>query len=330
MARLLQENLQMNIGSNRKFGDSAGRDYLFTWVPDGWPHEELAPLVERFKSDGNAKEPWTCSAHRKIQPGDRAYLLKHRKPIGIFGRGLVVGKPERKAEVEPGRSKWQVLLEFNASRGDVLCDPEENFFLDGRQLSQLPAPKRQWQHEASGITLLHDAARGIDSVIGGVGSTAAWSLQQPADKAVVEVVDQIRSRDAHRGFLMSPRARKAIEERAVHLAREHYIRSGYAVKVVGKPYDLLCESEGGRIVYVEVKGTQGTGREVLLTPNEVTFARDHNKQMALFVVSEIMVGSDDPDAPTASGGRQSVYEPWDINSGKLEPLGYSLTITAKD
>jgi hypothetical protein len=319
----------MNIGSSRKFGDDAGRDYVFTWVPDGWPHEELAALVERFKSDGNAREPWTCAAHKKIQPGDRAYLLKQRKPIGIFGRGLVVGNPERKTEVESGRSKWQVLLEFNASRGDVLCDPEENFFLDAEKLSQLLAAKTQWQHEASGITLQYDAARGIDDVIGGEGSTVAWTLQQPADEAVVEVVDQIRSRDARQGFLISPKARRAIEERAVQLARQHYLTSGYAVKVVGKPYDLLCEHESGRILYVEVKGTQGIGRDVLLTPNEVTFARDHKDQMALFVVSGIVVDYSDPEVATVSGGSQAIYEPWDIDSGELEPLGYSLTITKK-
>jgi hypothetical protein len=316
----------MNTKADRKFGDDAGRDYLFTWVPDGWPHEELVALVERFKSHGNAKEPWTCAAYRKIRPGDRAYLLKQRKPIGIFGRGLVVGNPERKADAEPGRGKWQALLEFDASRGDVLCDPEENFFLDEKQLSQLPAPKTQWQREASGTALLHEAARGIDNVIGGVGSTAAWTLQQPADEAVVEVVEQIKSRDAGQGFLMSPSRRRAIEQRAVQLAKEHYIAKGYAVKVLGKPYDLLCEADNGHAVYVEVKGTQLSGREVLLTPNEVTFARDHKDQMALFVVSKIVVDSNDPEVVVASGGSQAIYEPWDIDSGELEPLGYSLTI----
>jgi|GEM_PF-3866684 len=319
----------MNIESNQKVGEYAGRDYLFTWVPDGWPHEELAALVERFKSRGNAKEPWTCAAYRKIRPGDRAYLLKQRKPIGIFGRGLVVGTPERKADVEAGRGKWQVLLEFDASRGDVLCDPEENFFLDGEQLFPLPAPKTQWEHEASGITLVYDAARGIDNVIGQVTSTAAWTFQQPPDEAVVDVVEQIRSGGARQGFLMSPRARRAIEERAVQLAKEHYIAKGYTVRVRGKPYDLLCEGDNARVVYVEVKGTQLSGTEVLLTPNEVRFARDHKDQMALFVVSEIIVDSNDPEVPIASAGSQAIYEPWDIDNGQLEPLGYSLTITKK-
>ncbi len=237
----------MNMKPGIKFADE-GRDYLFTWVPDGWPHEELAALVGRFESHGNAKEPWTCAAHRRIRAGDRAYLLKQRKPIGIFGRGLVVGNPERKAEAEPGRGKWQVSLEFDASRGDVLCDPGKNFFLDEEQLSGLPVPKKQWRNEASGIALLPEAARGIDKVVSGVGSTAAWALQQPADEAVVDVAQQIRSRDAGQGFLMSPSKRRAIEQRAVELAKEHYTAKGYAVKVLGKPYDLLCESDGRRAV----------------------------------------------------------------------------------
>jgi hypothetical protein len=128
---------------------------------------------------------------------------------------------------------------------------------------------------------------------------------------------------------MSPMARRAIEERAVQLAKEHYVAKGYAVKVVGKPYDLLCEGENGHVVYVEVKGTQRSGMEVLLTPNEVTFAKEHKNQMALFVVSGIALDSNNPEVATASGGSQSIYEPWDIGSGELEPLGYSLTITKK-
>src|ERR1035438_5932303 len=64
-------------------------DYLFTWKMGGsWPHEALGALVNKFESVGVAEEEWTCLAHKRIRPGDRAYLLKQGKPPrGIFGRG---------------------------------------------------------------------------------------------------------------------------------------------------------------------------------------------------------------------------------------------------
>ena len=318
----------MEAGFSQTNNADEASDYLFTWVPHHWPHEKLVEFVRQFASDGHVEETWTCAAYRKIRPGDRAYLLKQGAPIGIFGRGRVLESPRRKEEGESGRGKWEVLLCFDASCGDVLCDPFEGFFIDEKQLSTVTAPKTQWQHRAAGVTLSYKAAREIDNLLTGARSIAAWTLQQGIDEAVIDVVEQMKSsRGAPQGFLMSPKARRAIEERAVELAKEHYKEKGYAVRVVGKPYDLLCEGKSGNKIYVEVKGTQGSGREVLLTPNEVAFARDHKHQMALFVISNIALCSDDPEAPTASGGDLAVYEPWDIDTCELDALGYSLTIT---
>ena len=167
-------------------GNEVRHDFLFTWKPErGWPHENLRKLVETFLSTGSAKEPWRCAAHKKIHPGDSAYLLKQGKPIGIFGRGTVVGNPKRRARTVPGEAHWEVLIGFEVSRDDVLWDPADRFLVDESQLLGL-APKKQWQTPASGITLGPVAARGIDSIISdslfiGRGQTT------PVDEAVLEV-----------------------------------------------------------------------------------------------------------------------------------------------
>jgi hypothetical protein len=304
-----------------------GHHNVFTWVPEGWPHPELVKFVDKFKSEGQVDEPWTCAAHKKIRPGDRVYLLKQRKPIGIFGIGRVLSEPARRKEIESGRGEWEVVLRFDASQGDVLCDPLEAFFVNEEQLLAIPVPKEQWQRRASGTTLAEEAARAIDEKIASASSKALWILQKDVDEAVVEVADQIMLSRTGQGFLLSPGVRRAIELRAVDLAKQHYEQRGYSVKVEGKPYDLLCTCEGRDSIYVEVKGTQGLGLEVLLTPNEVTHAREHKEQMALFVVSGITVSCVENGVPSATGGAVAIYEPWDIDSGELHTLGYSLTIT---
>jgi len=308
---------------------SEGHDYLFTWAPGHWPLEDLVRFVREFKLRGEVEEPWTCAAHKKIQPGDRAYLLKQHKPVGIFGRGRVVGEAVRRTENERGRGQWEVPLRFDESRGDVLCDPLEGFLVDEEQLFRIPVPRTQWRRQAAGTSLAEKAARAIDDRIAGAGSVAAWMLQKDIGNAVVEVADQIKLSRGGQGFLMSPRVRRAIELHAVGLAKQHYEQKGYSVKVKGKPYDLLCTSEGRGTIYVEVKGTQGSGLEVLLTPNEVMHARAHKDQVALFVVSGITVSSDESGIPSAQGGEKAIYEPWDIDCGDLQPLGYSLTITKR-
>ncbi len=318
------------LNTDQRAEAAQGHDYLFTWVPDGWPHEELAELVQKFYSDGRVDEPWTCAAHKKIRAGDRVYLLKQRTPIGIFGRGSVVGEPRPRTDVEPGRGKWEVMLRFDARRGDVLCDPLESVFVNEEQLLRMPVPKSQWELQAAGVTLREEAARIIDELIASAGSIAAMTFQKDIHDAVVEIADHVKSLGASgQGFLMSPRIRKAIELHAVTIAKQHYESEGYSVEIKGKPYDLFCACGKRGTLYVEVKGTRGSGLEVLLTPNEVTHARKHKDQMALFVVSGIGVSADETDAPSASGGDVTIYEPWDIESGELQALGYSLTITKK-
>ena len=62
------------------------------------------------------------------------------------------------------------------------------------------------------------------------------------------------------GRLVDPNQRKAVERRAVDLARAHYEALGFAVQEKGKPFDLLCTpgpmaAPGAPIVHVEVKGS---------------------------------------------------------------------------
>jgi hypothetical protein len=307
-----------------------GSDYLFTWKRGKWwPYENLRKLVDTFRSTGLAVEDWSCAAYRKIQPGDRAYLLKQGKPPGIFGRGRVASKPYPRQTAGPHKAKWQVDLRFDVSQGDMLCDPcEDGFLVTEGQLSRVSAPKSQWQNQAAGIHLVTKAARELDDIINGIGAIAVWNQQGDPDEAVIDVAEQVRSVGASgQGFLMSPRVRKAIEEHAVEIAKAHYVGKGYAVEIKGKPYDLHCSRDGNEI-YVEVKGTQTAGEEVFLTRGEVKFARLNKAEMALFVVYGVKVDTN-TEPPRASGGTTRIYEPWDVESGELEPLAYSFRIVKK-
>lgn len=128
-------------------GPSEGSDYLFTWKPGGWPHERLRSVVDKFRLHGTAEERWRCIAHRKIKLGDRAYLLKQSAPLGIFGRGIVVGKPSKRPHVPHDENPWTVLIRF-----EDLVDPLEHLLVDETQLSKLAAPPSRWRTQASGVS----------------------------------------------------------------------------------------------------------------------------------------------------------------------------------
>jgi len=121
------------------------------------------------------------------------------------------------------------------------------------------------------------------------------------------------------GFGVSPEARRAIELHAMRLATESLEAEGYQVEDVSafESHDLLCR-RGDEVLHVEVKGTQSAGREVILTPSEVAFARRVGPHMALFVVSGIRLSP----SGKAMGGSLLTIQPWDVDDGTLRPTGY--------
>jgi hypothetical protein len=319
--------IDMGLRTDEKTArDACAGNYLFTWKPgERWPHESLRKFVSEFKASGSAEVDWTCAAFKQVRPGDRAYLLKQGKPPrGIFGRGRVVGKPYPKQMAAPHTGKWLVDLSFDVDKGDILCDPEDRLLVPEEKLLQL-APKSQWQNQSAGISVSEGAARKLDDLINAFGSVAVWNQQRELGEAVVDLAEQMgQSRVPGQGFLISPTVRKAIEEHSVKLAAAYYAERGYTVRAVGKPYDLHCTRNGSQI-FVEVKGTQNSGEEVLLTPNEVKFARQNKIEMALFVVHGIEVDTQ-TEPPAVSGGSTTIYEAWDVERGELVPLGYCLKI----
>ncbi len=113
-------------------------------------------------------------------------------------------------------------------------------------------------------------------------------------------------------------SRRAVEAYAMQLAISHYSKLWRVVKDVSPnaPFDLLCRN-GERELRVEVKGTTSIARSVLLTKNEVQHARENAGRVALFVVSQIVVASEN-----CKGGTISVFEPWDISLDELEPIAF--------
>jgi len=127
------------------------------------------------------------------------------------------------------------------------------------------------------------------------------------------------------GFNVSQEDKEAIERFAVDLAKDYFREKGYnKIEEKGKPYDLLCR-KGRTVLYVEVKGTQGLGQSVLLTRNEVLFARKNWPSMALYIVSGINVYGP-KGKRRARGGTGRPIAPWAIDEGYLTPRNYEYRV----
>lgn len=150
----------------------------------------------------------------------------------------------------------------------------------------------------------------------------------PADSSEVEelreAVEAAAGKGTGQGYRVDPEVRRAVEKRAMVVAREHFEKR-WKVKDVSSnhPYDLDCRNlETGAELRVEVKGTTSNGAKVILTPNEVRNARDHKENVALCIVANIQVARGRDGKVNATGGTLRVYKPWEIDKGNLMPMGF--------
>ncbi|TDD70876.1 DUF3883 domain-containing protein [Actinomadura rubrisoli] len=137
--------------------------------------------------------------------------------------------------------------------------------------------------------------------------------------APVTVESLPRRRNAGRPFgvgrQMDPAKRRAVEQRAVKMAKEHYEAEGWEVEELGKPYDLRLTKPCAER-HVEVKGTTGALGSVELTINEVLHAREF-PDVDLCVVTDITITTVGPevDHETQPGGKAPIVPSYVASGG---------------
>lgn len=162
----------------------------------------------------------------------------------------------------------------------------------------------------------------LDFVQNYEGENLLVNTQAEAAPAVVDSVELEIERSA--GFQPNSRIRKVVELHAMGRAHKEFESRGYEVKDVSKkePYDLRC-TKSDEVKYVEVKGTQTGGMDIVLTAGEVAFIEKNTAQAILCIVHGITVKG--RGRPKASGGKMTLMEPFDLSTGLLKPLAFTFT-----
>ena len=152
-------------------------------------------------------------------------------------------------------------------------------------------------------------------------NTASLQAEEQAAIAALE-----RKHGKGQGFLQNTELRVAVEKYAMDAARRHFETNGFACEDQSKnhSYDFRCKRRQ-EVLYIEVKGTQTDGDEIILTANEVEFARKHKSQMGLFILRSIQVTEVDGKF-CLTGGDKKLVLPWDVDHGCLEPLSFMYQI----
>jgi 5-methylcytosine-specific restriction protein A len=154
------------------------KTFLFAWNPDKWQWDSLSGLIDQVTHIGKATERWTISAHRQVQVGDRAFLMKlgRQQPKGIMASGFVASAPFKSEHwAAPGKMVWRVMIDF-----EQILNPNSESLLDNNLLKQGKMKEFNWSPFSSGVvvptriatelekqwfTFLNGRAAGIDTLV---------------------------------------------------------------------------------------------------------------------------------------------------------------------
>lgn len=122
------------------------------------------------------------------------------------------------------------------------------------------------------------------------------------------------------GWMQDSEKRKLVEDAAQDRLTRHYQEMGWTVDDTrfGNPFDA-CATRGDELLYLEAKGTTTAGGSVIVTRNEVAWARGHPGECVIGILSDMEF--DDDGNLDASDGAFRVFK-WEPEEYELNPISF--------
>jgi hypothetical protein len=326
------------------------RQAIPNWIRE--QEAELGPLlkVDDFLTRGSdgvgrkARVPWARFGSRSRSPsatqgfyivylfdaiGQAVYLSLNQGTTDMIEGDLVPKAPEKiLAGVEWARSilgGWLDDLPDAESPMD-LSDPKLGA---GYELGDIASIGYGLDAIPGDATLLADARRFSEglAMLYAEHDDHPIPYEQPEVREAEEAALRVAGANTKRnraGFRTNASEIKAIEIRAVAVARAFYESDGFKVKELGKPFDLEIR-KGDEVLTVEVKGTTSDGSGVVLTGGEVLHHANAFPNNALVIIRNIKLHRDG-DSPTASGGHLYELRAWDIDPNSLRAISFAYEV----
>lgn len=126
------------------------KTFLFTMNPKKWYWEDIDQTIALIKQTGHESLSWSVASHKKVQPRDRAFLMRLGvEPKGIMGAGFVSSMPFL-APHWSGENKlrYKVMIDL-----EVLLNSEKEALLSLDLLNQGSLENYNWTPRSSGIEI---------------------------------------------------------------------------------------------------------------------------------------------------------------------------------
>ncbi|MGW0239901.1 protein NO VEIN domain-containing protein [Micromonospora chalcea] len=281
------------------------------WNPDGWAENVYPRDVEAVESGRLLRDRW-ATGNRKagIEPGDRIFFLRQGpEPRGIIGSGTAASRIFSAEQWDDKRAEQDanyVLIDW-----DTLVLPEDG--LPHALLVNHIPEGGAWRPQSSGWVLPPRVAAKLEKL---------WAdhLGHPAP---------LPTRGSPRqGWQLDPARRRKVEDAAQDRLMAHFRDRGWIVRDVrfGNPYDAIA-TRNGRTLWLEAKGTETKGAAVIVSRREVQWAREHDGDCVLGILSDVVFRPDGEVDPAS--GTFRVFT-WNPDGGALSARDYDFTPAEND
>lgn len=284
---------------------------VVTWNPDKWNPNDWATRVypqdvKAVSAGGLVRGQWaTGNRTSGIEPGDRVFFLRQGvEPRGIIGSGTTTSRIFTDTHWDDERTDGDanyVLIEW-----DTLLLPDDG--LPHASLVEQIPDGGPWRPQSGGWVLRPGVAADLE---------ALWAKHLGLSKPLPP-----RS-SPRQGWQLDPVRRKRVEDAAQDRLIEHYQQRGWTVNDVryGNPYDATATKDGATL-WLEAKGTETAGATVIVSPNEVGWARAHPGACVLGILSDVVFQPDGEVDPAS--GTFRIFQ-WNPDDTALAPRSFDFT-----
>ncbi|GAB3488268.1 protein NO VEIN domain-containing protein [Flexivirga lutea] len=282
--------------------------FLLTNNPKKWDMDPdlLADWILATAAGHSVEGRWsTGGTTKKIVPGDRAFLLRQGVPErGIFASGTFTSSVFQ-AEHWDGSG---AIANYADVSWDTVIDPDDPLSIESL-LAELP--EGQWEPQASGTQVNPAVVAGLERL---------WSEHVASVGGSQDPTPPTGSVGERQGRRLDAILRKQIEDLAQDRLTALYESDGWDVEDLryGNPFDAKA-TKGGDVIYLEAEGTTTAGERVIVTRNEVAFAREHPGECVIGIVAGIRLDSD--GNVDGASGELRLYA-WEPDDDDLVPLEY--------
>ena len=282
--------------------------FLLTNNPKKWDMDPdlLADWIVATEAGHPVEGRWsTGGTTKKIVPGDRAFLLRQ----GVLGRGIFASGTFTSSVFQA--EHWDgsgAIANYADVSWDTVIDPDDPLPIEAL-LQQLP--QAQWEPQASGTQVNPAVVPELERL---------WSAHIASVRSSQAPTPTAGSVGEGQGRRLDAILRKQIEDLAQDRLTAVYEEDGWDVEDLryGNPFDAKATKDG-EVIYLEAKGTTTAGERVIVTRNEVAFAREHPGECVIGIVAGIQLdGAGNVDR---SSGELRLYT-WEPDEDDLVPLDY--------